>query len=69
MSHPADGLRLVVLYAWLSPIPGEFPETAAARAAAAWLADHLDTLAETGQVDHGSFRLAAAEIRAAGGVE
>ncbi len=34
-----------------------------------WLADHLEALAETGNVDHGSFCLAAHVVRVAGGVE
>ncbi len=64
MNRPADGfyfaLRDIVICDG-SPVE-------AARAAAAWMADHLDALAEIGAVDRGSFRLAAAEVRAAGGV-
>ncbi len=65
MNRPADGLYVAlrdIVICDGSPVE-------AARAAAGWLADHLDALAETGKVDHGSFRLAAAEVRAAGGVE
>ncbi len=65
MSRPADGL-----VAWLRVTNvTEGGAEAAARVASEWLAEHLDALAETGKADHGSFRLAAAEVRAAGGVE
>ncbi len=64
MSRPADGLRVAVAACFG---PDDVSDDAV-RAAADWLADHLDALAETGKVDHGSFRLAAAEVRAAGGV-
>ncbi len=65
MSHPAEGLLSVLEHAGCF---GLTPEQAS-RVVSAWQADHLDALAETGKVDHGSFRLAAAEVRAAGGVE
>ncbi len=65
MSRSADGLVAALRVTNVSEGGAE----AAARVASAWLADHLDALAETGEVDHGSFRLAAAEVRAAGGVE
>ncbi len=63
MNRPADGL-LAALKAGCVPRPER-----AARVVSAWLADHLDALVDTGYVDRGSFRLAAAEIRAAGGAE
>ncbi len=66
MIRPADGLLAALNdCGFLSPQD----QRDAARAVSSWLADHLDALAETGEVDHGSFGLAAAEIRAAGGVE
>ncbi len=70
MSGPADGLLAAVTIDMQPPrpIPDWASHETCVRAVAAWLAHHLDALAETGEVDHGSFRLAAAEIRAAGGV-
>ncbi len=63
MTRPAEGLLAALR-------DGCVPRSErAARVVSGWLADHLDALAETGKVDHGSFRLAAAEVRAAGGVE
>ncbi len=65
MSRPAEGLVAALYHGVLYRQDQEI----AARVASAWLADHLDALAETDKVDRGSFRLAAAEVRAAGGVE
>ncbi len=67
MSRPADGLLAVQNEVWRT-VPARDAKSESARRISAWLADHLDALAETGKVDHGSFRLAAAEVRAAGGV-
>ncbi len=69
MSRPAEGLATAVYQA-----PGAWrlyleEREAIIRFAATWISDHLEALAETGEVDHGSFRLAAAEARAVGGVE
>ncbi len=65
MSRPAEGLVAALGEAGFPPFDREW----AAVVVSGWQADHLDALAETGEVDHGSFRLAATEIRAAGGVE
>ncbi len=66
MTRPVEGLNEALIDAGFSHPP---KRDLAARVVSTWLADHLDALAETGKVDHGSFRLAAAEVRAAGGVE
>ncbi len=63
MSRPADGL-LAALRSECVP-----RRELAARVVSRWLADHLDALAETEKVDRGSFRLAAAEVRAVGGIQ
>ncbi len=71
MTLPADGL--VAALRVTNVCEGGAED--AARVAAAWLADHLDTLAETGYVlamtGSGTawYRDAAAAVRAAGGVE
>ncbi len=66
MSRPADGLLTALKDA---DFVVAYDREHMALVVSRWLADHLDALAETGKVDHGSFRLAAAEVRAAGGVE
>ncbi len=66
MSRPADGLVSVLRDA---PRDLVLDEVYVAGVVSAWLADHLDALAETDKVDRGSFRLAATEVRSAGGVQ
>ncbi len=71
MSRPADGLLAAVAAVFG---PDDIPDDAA-RAAADWLAQHLDALAEGSPPDEfdrnaiRGWRAAAAEVRAAGGVE
>ncbi len=66
VSPPAHGLLAALKDAAFLNVSDQVD---AARVVSRWLADHLDALAETGHVDQGSFRLAAAEVRAVGGVQ
>ncbi len=72
MSRPADGLMAALESAgFLDPND----QAHAARVMAAWVADHLDALAEGSAPDEfdrnavRGWRAASAEVRAVGGVE
>ncbi len=68
MSRPADGLLAALKDA---DFVNSYDREHMARVVSRWLADHLDALAEIGRqsrYDAERWRVAAAEIRAAGGV-